>query len=190
MGPTLVYDLEAELLGGERPLKITEEEDKKGQKCLKLAEETVNHSIVDIKIASRRRRVFELRCLGLKIPQIVEKMAEEGQLWSESTIKGDLRSDAALEFLEELQRQQLVDIALAKSRKLKLEYRDRMIERFWPRKSPEALFNVTNVVQMEQDVTINLLLERYQQFKRERNQGSAVCSNDSDKRVDTTGTHS
>jgi hypothetical protein len=53
---------------------------------LKPAEEQqIQHSVAfELKVATRRRRVFELRCLGWKIPDIQKKLAEEGQLWSEA----------------------------------------------------------------------------------------------------------
>jgi hypothetical protein len=110
---------------------------------LKPAESKVNHSpSFGLKVANRRRRIIELRCLGYKIPQIKEKLAEEGQVWSEFTIKSDLRSLSAEEVLEELNRQQCADIALAENRKDKLEFRDRMIERLMPRKSTQTEVNV------------------------------------------------
>jgi hypothetical protein len=110
---------------------------------LKPAESKVKHSpSFGLKVANRRRRIIELRCLGYKIPQIKEKLAEEGQLWSEFTIKSDLRSLSAEEVLEELNRQQCADIALAENRKDKLEFRDRMIERLMPRKSAQTEVNI------------------------------------------------
>jgi DNA-binding transcriptional MerR regulator len=110
---------------------------------LKSAESTKNQPTSHkLKVAKRRRRVCELRCLGLKIPQIKEMLSKEGQNWSEDTIKRDLSSLQAQETLEELERQQLSDIAFAEDRKTKLEYRDRMIERLMPRKSPQTEVNV------------------------------------------------
>jgi hypothetical protein len=110
---------------------------------LKPAESRVKHSAsFELRVANRRRRVVELRCLGYKIPQIKEKLAEEGKVWGETTIKSDLASATAEETLDELKRQQCADIALAESRKDKLEYRDRMIERLTPRKSPETQVNL------------------------------------------------
>jgi Fe2+ or Zn2+ uptake regulation protein len=134
--------------------------EKKSEKPEKLGEEQLKqHSVAELKITARRRRVFELRCRGFTIPQIAEKLKEEGQLWSEDTIYSDLHSDQAREFLEELQRQQLADITLTKSRKLKLVFRDRMIERFTPRKSPDvAIVNVNQQTTVKQQ---DNLLEEY-----------------------------
>ena len=110
---------------------------------LKPAESKIKHrASFELKVANRRRRIIELRCLGYKIPQIREKLAEEGKTWSEFTIKSDLSSITAEEVLEELIRQQCADIALAENRKDKLEYRDRQIERLIPRKSAQTEVNV------------------------------------------------
>ena len=92
--------------------------------------------------------------LGYKIPQIKDVLAEEGQVWSEDTIKSDLASLTAEETLEELKRQQCTDIALAKNRKDKLEYRDRMIERLTPRRTPETQVNVG--VNMQPKVSVEI----------------------------------
>ena len=131
-----------------------------GRDPLKPAELQTCSRSFELRVSNRRRRVFELRCLGYKIPQIKEKLAEEKQFWSEDTIKADLRSGEASAYLEELQRQQFADIALEDDRKVKLEFRDRMIERFTPKKTPEpAIVNNVN-----QQVTVkgnDNLLEEY-----------------------------
>lgn len=151
-----------------------------GEKQLKPAEKQKKHSgSFSLKVVNRRRRVFELRCLGYKIPQIKEKLAEEGHFWSEDTIKSDLHSEDASAFLEELERQQFADIALEDDRKVKLEYRDRMIERLTPRKSPDVSVNIANQLQVEKDDTINQLLQHYQEFNRETNEERPVCSDNS-----------
>jgi hypothetical protein len=119
---------------------------------LKSAESQKTRSSHKLKVAKRRHRVIELRCLGYKIPQIKEKLAEEGQDWSEDTIKRDLRSEDAEETLSELTRQQFADIALCESRKVKLEYRDRLIERLMPRKSPETEVNISTVPKVSVEI--------------------------------------
>jgi hypothetical protein len=126
---------------------------------------------------ARRRRVFELRCLGYKIPQIVEKLAEEGKRWSENTIKADLHSADAGEFLEELQRQQFADIALSRSRRLKLEFRDRMIERFTPRKSPDVAVNMQNNIQLQGEQPLSELLAKYDAILNEEAQAGVPKQN-------------
>jgi len=157
------------------------------EKPLKPAEQRQKHSgSFSLKVANRRRRVFELRCLGYKIPQIKEKLAEEKQFWSEDTIKADLHSDDATAFLEELERQQFADIALEDDRKVRLEYRDRMIERLKPRKSPDVAVNIANQLQVEKDDTVNQLLRHYQELNQGSNETSSLCGDNSQEPIHKT----
>jgi hypothetical protein len=143
------------------------------EKPLKPAEQQRHSRSFELKVANRRRRVFELRCLGYKIPQIKEKLAEEKQFWSEDTIKADLHSGDASAYLEELERQQFADIALEDDRKVKLEFRDRMIERLTPRKSPDpAIVNNVN-----QQVTVNQQDNLLEEYADAINQAAAVNQN-------------
>ena len=130
-----------------------------GEKPLKPAEKRQKHSSsFKLKVAARRRRIIDLRCLGYKIPDIKNKLAEEGQFWSEDTIKTDLDSIDAQEYLQELKRQQAADIALCDDRQVRLEYRDREIDRLSPRKSPEVALNVNQQTTVNQPTN---LLEEY-----------------------------
>jgi hypothetical protein len=118
------------------------------QNDLKCAESEPDNSELSLKVLARRRRVIELRKLGHKIPSIQQIIAEETSIfWSEGTIKRDLQSITAEEELEELKRQQDADIALEGDRKVRLEYRDRAIERLMPRKGPEVAVHIENQVQ-------------------------------------------
>lgn len=179
--PALPFlDLDAQRLRREKGFAILV---KHGKKPLKTAE--YRHSrAFQIKVEARRRKVCELRGLGLKIPQIKERLVEEGEPWSEDTIKCDLKSDVAGEFLEELKRLQLLDIALCKNRKVRLEFRDRFIERESPKKGPDVAVNIANQIQVEKNVTVTQLLLRYQQFVQGSDEASVVCSNDSGQSVD------
>ena len=130
-----------------------------GEKPLKPAEKRQKHSSsFKLKVAARRRRIIDLRCLGYKIPDIKNKLAEEGQFWSEDTIKTDLDSIDAQEYLQELKRQQAADIALCDDRQVRLEYRGREIDRLSPRKSPEVALNVNQQTTVNQPTN---LLEEY-----------------------------
>ena len=153
---------------------------------LKPAEQRLHSRSFELKVAKRRRRVFELRCLGYKIPQIKEKLAEEKQNWSMDTIKADLHSDDASAFLEELERQQFADIALEDDRKVRLEYRDRMIERLKPRKSPDVAVNIANQLQVEKDDTVNQLLRDYQELNERSKETDSLCSDNSQEPVHKT----
>ena len=119
---------------------------------------------LELQIASRRRLVIEYKKLGLRILEIQQAIAEKtGVTWSEMTIRRDLSSITAEEELEELNRQQYRDIARESDSKVRMEYRDRQIERLMPRKSPEVQVNVANQIKVEKDVTSNLLAE-YEQI--------------------------
>ena len=83
---------------------------------------------------TRRRRVFELRVIGLTIPQIQQKMTEEDFKVSERTIWQDLRSDDVKEFTDELMRRQLADITLSDNISVRLNYRDRLLDKLLPKK--------------------------------------------------------
>lgn len=178
------FDLEAQRLRREKKLALIIEKGEKPLNNVEKGEKPSHTTVFNLKVATRRRREIELRSLGYKILQIQERLAEEGQFWSEDTIKDDLKSITAEEWREELNRQQSADISLEDDRKVKLEFRDRQIERLTPRKSPEVQINVANQVQVEKNVTVNQLLLRYQQFRRERDGKPAVCSDNSGEQLD------
>ena len=112
----------------------------------------------DPKVDLRRRRVFELRCRGFTIPAIYEKLREEGIFACEKTIWSDLHSDQLQGFIEELLRRQFADMELSGSYKLKLEYRDRILERMMPSK-PENSLTVNVNSQSNTKVVSDLLAE-------------------------------
>jgi len=91
---------------------------------------------VNLRQAKRRQRIFELRVLGLTIPQISEKLKEEGYRigTSERTVHVDLHSGEAKEFVEELLRRQLANIAMEENRAVKLKYYDRLLDKLMPQK--------------------------------------------------------
>jgi hypothetical protein len=90
----------------------------------------------DLKRATRRQRIFELRVLGLTIPQISETLKNEGYRigTSEHTVYDDLHSGEAKEFVEELLRRQLANIAVEENRTMKLKYYDRLLDKLMPQK--------------------------------------------------------
>jgi len=154
--------------------------EEKVEKPLKPAEQRKHSRSFELKVAKRRRRIFELRCLGYKIPQIKEKLAEESQFWSEDTIKCDLQSGGAEAYLEELQRQQYADIALEDDRKVKLEYRDRQIDRLTPRKSPEFALNVNQqTVIKERDNLLEEYADAISQAAEVNKNIPSICTGES-----------
>ena len=88
-----------------------------------------------VKQLQRRKRTIELSCKGLTIPQINNALNQENFETSEHTVFDDLHSQTAVEYGEELERQQRADITLAqKDLKLRLEYRNRIIDRLTPKR--------------------------------------------------------
>ena len=139
---------------------------------------------IELRVSSRRQRSIELRKLGAKIPQIQERIFEEtGVMWSYMTIRRDLSSVTAAEELDELRRQQDADIAFEQDRKVRLEYRDRQIERLMPRKSLDIEVNVATKVEVQKNVTVTQLLQRYQQFISGTIKTNDICSNNPEQPV-------
>lgn len=88
-----------------------------------------------LKQLQRRKRTLELHVKGLTIPQINNALLEEEYETSEHTVFDDIHSQTAIEYREELERQQRADITMAqKDLKLRLEYRDRIIDRLTPKR--------------------------------------------------------
>ncbi|HEY9753908.1 MAG TPA: hypothetical protein V6C97_01975 [Oculatellaceae cyanobacterium] len=115
----------------------------------------------DPKLENRRRRVFELRCRGFTIPNICEKLREEGFDVSERTVWEDLHSNQMQSFTEELLRRQFADMELSGSYRLKLEYRDRILDRLMPRKPTNSASVDVNVNQQSGISSVTELLSRY-----------------------------
>ena len=61
-------------------------------------------------------------------------MTEEGFKVSERTIWQDLRSDDVKEFTDELMRRQLADITLSDNISVRLNYRDKLLDKMLPKK--------------------------------------------------------
>ena len=88
----------------------------------------------------RRKRTLELHVKGLTIPQINKALHDEHFETSEHTVFDDVHSQTADEYKEELKRQQRADITMAKDDlKVRLEYRDRMIDRLTPKKIEQKI---------------------------------------------------
>ena len=90
-----------------------------------------------LKILKRQQRVLELRCKGLTIPAIAKALKEQDKLKvGERTIWKDLHSKTAEDFVEELKRQQLADIAqCGKDYKTRLQYRADMLDKLLPKRT-------------------------------------------------------
>jgi hypothetical protein len=86
------------------------------------------------KRTGRRQRVLELTALGMSIPEISETLGKEGYRYhGERTVWSDQNSDEAKEFVKELQRRQLRDIAQA-DLPVKLKWRAHLLDKLMPQK--------------------------------------------------------
>ena len=166
--PALPFlDLEAQRLRSENGLAVLVT-DRKVQNEPNGMEKVQNHTeIFQQKIELRQRRVGELREIGLKVDQIQERLAEEGQFWSIRTIKDDLKSRTAEERREELERAQSADISRCDDVKVRLEFRDRKIERLTARKSPEVQVNLQNKIEVER-ASEKMMIDLSQMSKDDR----------------------
>jgi hypothetical protein len=101
----------------------------------------------ELKREVRKRRVIELRCVGLTQAQICEKLREDGFSISERTVWEDLHSATAEEFIEELKRRQLADITLASDDyEIRLKYRDLLLDKIMPRKVEQKTESKVDVI--------------------------------------------
>ncbi len=141
-------------------------------------------------VAARRLRVFELKCRGFTARQICEKLTEEGIVCSENEVYNDLRSEAVVAFVEELVRQQLLDITLARQDDLEaaLKYRDLLIEKLLPQKSVESNVKVNVSVGQQQGTSTADLLERYERLVKSGVVGN-IPANHTEESVDHSETH-
>jgi len=124
-------------------------------------------SAAQLKMASRRRRVLEFKCRGFSVPQICAKLNEDGYVCSESTIYNDLHSDAAGEVVEELIRQQLIDITFARQDHpvAAMRFRDLLIEKLLPEKNVGNNVRVNvNVNQQPERTLASELLANYERI--------------------------
>lgn len=81
----------------------------------------------------RRRRVIELKAQGLTIEEISKQLS-----CSEKTIDRDLKSQDVQKFLDELVRQQILDIKKAKL-PTRLNYRSDLLDKLLPKKTEQKI---------------------------------------------------
>ena len=83
-----------------------------------------------LKQVERRIRVMQLRCSCYTEAQIAAVLGV-----SERTVRRDLRSSDAEEFVCELKRRQFKDIEECQDLKMRLDFRDKMLNKLMPKKS-------------------------------------------------------
>lgn len=141
----------------------------------------------ELKREVRRKRVIELRCVGLTQPQICEKLREEGFRTSRRTVWEDLHSATAEDFIEELKRRQLADIALAgNDYEIRLKYRDLLLDKMMPRKVEQKTESKVAVV-VEDGKDVATLLAKYDTLFN-RVEKTAPTQNSPDQQVDPVQT--
>ena len=87
-----------------------------------------------LKQDERRISVIELRCSGYTQTEIAEMLGV-----SERTVRRDLKSSIAEDFVSELKRRQLKDIEESKDPKIRLHYRDKLLNKLMPKKVNQTI---------------------------------------------------
>ena len=87
-----------------------------------------------LKQVERRIRVMQLRCSGYTEVQIADVLGV-----SERTVRRDLRSSAAEDFVCELKRRQFKDIEECEDLKMRLDFRDKMLNKLMPKKVNQTI---------------------------------------------------
>ena len=87
-----------------------------------------------LKQISRRKKVIGYFCSGLNAVQIAKKLGV-----SERTVRRDLKSGQIQEYIDELLRRQLKDIEEGRDRKIRLQYRDKLLDKLMPKKVTKTL---------------------------------------------------
>ena len=99
--------------------------------------------------SSRDVRIIELKCRGLTDAQVSTRMKEENyHKISEATIQrfwSKLKKESHDKLVEELIRQQLLDISIEDDRGKKMKYRDRILEKLMPRRIEQQIEGATGV---------------------------------------------
>jgi hypothetical protein len=119
--------------------------------------------------------------MGLTIPQIVEKLEDEGTASCEKTVFRDLHSSTVDDYVEELQRKQFADITLSENYNVRLRYRDLMLEKLMPRKVEQKTEGKLDLT-VDKGKDIAELLRKYDSLFVEKGVSS---QNSSPQSVDT-----
>ena len=82
-----------------------------------------------LKQISRRKKVIGYLCSGFSEVLIAKKLGV-----SERTVRRDVKSVQVQEYIDELLRRQLKDIEEGDDRKIRLQYRDKLLGRLMPKK--------------------------------------------------------
>jgi len=133
-------------------------------------------------------KIIDYQARGLSAEETKQALSERDHVKIHiNTIYRLRKSPIGLEILHELIRQQERDISRADSedRSEAMKYRNELIKTYATLLLPQQPLVQNNFsVEQEKNVTVNQLLQRYQQFRRERDGEPAVCSDCSQQQVD------
>ena len=139
-------------------------------------------------------KIIDYQARGLSAEETRQALSERDKVKIHiNTIYRLRKSPVGLEILHELIRQQERDISRADSedRSEAMKYRNELIKTYATLLVPQQPLIQNNVsVEHEKNVTVNQLLQRYQQFRRDRDGEPAACSDSSGQSVDQTKANS
>ena len=139
-------------------------------------------------------KIIDYQARGLSAEETRQALSERDKVKIHiNTIYRLRKSPIGLEILHELIRQQERDISRADSedRSEAMKYRNELIKTYATLLVPQQPLIQNNVsVEQEKNVTVNQLLQRYQQFRRERDGEPAACSDSSGQQVGQTKANS
>jgi len=139
-------------------------------------------------------KIIDYQARGLSAEETRQALSERDKVKIHiNTIYRLRKSPIGLEILHELIRQQERDISRADSedRSEAMKYRNELIKTYATLLVPQQPLIQNNVsVEQEKNVTVNQLLQRYQQFRRDRDGEPAACSDSSGQQVGQTKANS
>ena len=134
------------------------------------------------------QKIVDYQARGLSAEETKQALIERDHVKIHiNTIYRLRKSPIGLEILHELIRQQERDISRADSedRSEAMKYRNELIKTYATLLVPQQPLVQNNVsVEQEKNVTVNQLLQRYQQFRRDRDGEPAACSNSAGESMD------
>ena len=89
----------------------------------------MSQNVPKLKPTIRRKRVIDFRAQGRKIADIATELKV-----SEKTIDRDLKSTQITAFIDEIQRQQLDDIQHEEKSYVRMQFRDKLLDKLMPKK--------------------------------------------------------
>ncbi len=140
------------------------------------------------------QKIIDYQARGLSAEETKQALSERDHVKIHiNTIYTLRKSPVGKEILEELIRQQERDISRADSedRSEAMKYRNELIKIYAQILLPQQPIVQNNIsVKQEKNVTVNQLLQRYQQFRRDRDGEPAAGGDGAGQRLDSPKTNS